>query len=81
MQMPIALCSIHAQTLVARHECGSRSAVCFAYGEKMWLQERISQSTMTNIRFTMCCNDRAVQLLVLQQPPEVLRGLLSGSDP
>jgi hypothetical protein len=36
---------------------------------------------MTNIRFTMCCNDRAVQLPLLQQPPEVLQGLLSGSDP
>jgi hypothetical protein len=47
----------------------------------MWLQERISQSTMTNIRFTMCCNNGAVQLPLLQQPPKVLRWLLSGSDP
>ncbi len=46
----------------------------------MWLQERVSQSTMINIRFTMCCNDGAVQLPLLQQPPEVLQGLLSGSD-
>jgi hypothetical protein len=81
MQMPIALRSIHAQTLVARHDCGSRSAVCSACGAKMWLQERVSQSTMTNIRFTMCCNNGAVQLPLLQQPPEVLQGLLSGSDP
>ncbi len=64
MQMPIALRSIHAQTLVARHDCGSRSAVCSACGAKMWLQERVSQSTMTNIRFTMCCNNGAVQLAI-----------------
>jgi len=81
MQMPIALRSIHAQTSVARHDCGSRSARCYACGAKMWLQEIVSQSTMTNIRFTMCCNNGAVQLPLLQQPPEVLRGLLSGSDP
>jgi hypothetical protein len=81
MQMPIALRSIHAQTSVARHDCGSRSARCYACGAKMWLQEIISQSTMINIRFTMCCNNGAVQLPLLQQPPEVLRGLLSGSDP
>jgi hypothetical protein len=81
MQMSIALHSIHAQTLVARHDCGSKSAVCSACGAKMWLQERVSQSTMTNIRFTMCCNNGAMQLPLLQQPPEVLRGLLSGSDP
>ncbi|KAH8943532.1 hypothetical protein BDL97_13G057100 [Sphagnum fallax] len=79
--MPIALRSIHAQTSVARHDCGSRSARCYACGAKMWLQEIISQSTMINIRFTMCCNNGAVQLPLLQQPPEVLRGLLSGSDP
>jgi hypothetical protein len=78
MQMPITLRSIHAQTLVARHDCGSKSATCRA---KMWLQERVSQSTMTNIRFTICCNNKAVQLPLLQQPPKVLRGLLSGSDP
>jgi hypothetical protein len=29
----------------------------------------------------MCCNNEAVQLPLLQQPPEVLRRLLSGSDP
>ncbi len=81
MQMPIALRSTHAHTLVARHDCGSRSAICSACGAKMWLQERVSQSTMTNIRFTMCCNNGAVQLPLLQQPLEVLRGLLSGSDP
>ncbi len=81
MQMPITLRSIHAQTLVARHDCGSRSAVCSTCEAKMWLQERVLQSTMTNIRFTMCCNNGAVQLPLLQQPPEVLRGLLSGSDP
>jgi hypothetical protein len=80
-QMPIALRNIHAQTLVARHDCGSRNAVCSTCEAKMWLQERVSQSTMTNIRFTMCCNDGAVQLPLLQQPPEVLQGLLSGSDP
>ncbi|KAH8939712.1 hypothetical protein BDL97_15G050400 [Sphagnum fallax] len=28
----------------------------------------------------MCCNNGAVQLPLLQQPPEVLQGLLSGSD-
>jgi Tfp pilus assembly ATPase PilU len=72
MQMSIALRSIHAQTLVARHDCGSRSAVCSACRARMWLQERVSQSTMTNIRFTMCCNDGAVQLPLLQQPPEIL---------
>jgi len=81
MQMLIALRSIHAQTSVARHDCGSRSARCYACGAKMWLQEIISQSMMINIRFTMCCNNGAVQLPLLQQPPEVLRGLLSGSDP
>jgi hypothetical protein len=37
MQMPIALRSIHAQTSVARHDCGSKNVVCSACGAKMWL--------------------------------------------
>jgi hypothetical protein len=80
-QMPIALRSIHAQTLVAKHDCGSKSVVCSASGAKMRLQEKVSQSMMTNIRFTMCCNNGVVQLPLLQEPPEVLRRLLSGSNP
>ena len=44
------------------------------------MAERLSKSSKTNPKFGMCCVEGKIELPKLENPPEVLKGFLTGND-
>ena len=61
-----------------RHELGSMSCVCSHCGALMWAQERISNSSITQPVFQLCCCKGDVMLSSLQPTPPEIGDLLKG---
>ena len=57
------------------------SEECQHCGALHWTAERLTKSTKDNILFGTCCNSGAVQLPLLEPPPDAIRALFTDRDP
>lgn len=64
----------------SRHDLGPMNVACRHCGALHWMDERVSPSTEFAPLFGMCCNSGKVQLNDLNDPPQLLRRLLTGAD-
>ncbi|CAG8853238.1 5621_t:CDS:2, partial [Gigaspora margarita] len=72
--------ALEPDLFVSRHYLGEMNAICVNCKALMWIDERISTSSRTNPKFSLCCSNNRVQLPPLIDPPEPLYTLLFGSD-
>ena len=59
---------------------GNMDQQCRYCGSKMWLAERLTQSSNKKPNFDLCCKNGKVRLPPWKPPPQVLRDLLDNND-
>ena len=67
-----------AETLVL-HSCGTFAVKCERCQARFFLEERLSKSSCSKPKFSLCCGDGKVTLWPVPEPPEPLANLLTGS--
>jgi hypothetical protein len=59
-----------------RHDIGVMTTKCNKCEAIFWVEERLSSSSKSNPRFSICCKNGKIILNQLSQPPEPLRSFL-----
>ena len=67
-----------AETL-AVHSCGTFSVKCERCQARFFLDERLSKSSCSKPKFSLCCGDGKVTLWPIPEPSQPLANLLTGS--
>jgi len=72
--------SIELSETIVSHSCGIMSQKCQHCQASLFVTERLSQSSCSNPRFSLCCGDGKVKLWTVPEPPEPLATLLTDTS-
>ena len=67
--------------MTAYQDFGDPTYPCSYCGALMWFDEKVKNTPVNKPEFSICCSRGKIQLPKLQQPPPLLRDLLSNRHP
>ena len=63
-----------------RHDLGRMEVKCQSCGALHWMDEKLSDSSINNPVFGMCCDSGKVEVPMLRDPPPTLKSFLENND-
>ncbi|KAG2211413.1 hypothetical protein INT45_006306, partial [Circinella minor] len=75
------ICYTQQSRFYRRHIFPRMNSPCPSCGAQMWINERLTASSLTNPRFGLCCLSGKINLPIPRSPPQELLDLITNHNP